>query len=172
MSTTGASILLYLPQTLGNNFSTLGKNSEVFLGGGEGKENFKGNKKKINIYIDKNNMKYKDIKKEFIGKDLWGLAFWRQKNHSLHIDGRGFVDVGKGSVAFWGEAGEGCILSKQAWLLSRLIMQLPPPQNCDDLYAILNWFSEDETSLCNKQHRHFIDWIIINGSLSHDKYIQ
>ena len=61
-------------------------------------------------------------KKEFVEKDLWGFAFWRGKNPSLQIDGRGFV--GKGSIVFWGgggEAGKGCTLRKKAWLLPHVV---------------------------------------------------
>ena len=46
-------------------------------------------------------MQNKDIKKEFVGKDLWVFCifFWGGgKNPSLHIDGRGFVGKSYGCI--------------------------------------------------------------------------
>ena len=57
--------------------------------------------------------KNKDVKKNLEGRICEGLHFEGGIiTPYMYIDGRGFA--GKGSVTFWGEAGEGCTLRKQA----------------------------------------------------------
>ena len=83
-----------------------------------------GEKRKKERKFKRNNHEKIKKKKKLIDKNsiiicmeafCVGFAFWRGTNPYLHIDGRGFV--GKGSIAFWGEAREGCILRKKTWLL-------------------------------------------------------
>ena len=72
----GRLFFYYSPQMLGNNFSTLGKNSKFWKKKKEKEGKFEENtkkegKKKECIEINKNNMKHKDIKKKkIVGKDF------------------------------------------------------------------------------------------------------
>ena len=102
----------YLPQTLGNNISPLGKNSSFGkkLKARKKKRKFKGNEKKkkvkkskkdknLNKQINENKMKNKKIK--IFRKDLWVFLHFWGKNPSLHIDGKGELCI----FAFWVKQG-------------------------------------------------------------------